>query len=225
MMPESYDPARDPVSPRQGYTAIEFPTYDTDWDSRGLPDRLGAEHQQLGPRRPTTSSSAVREDGDWDADPPHRRQGRQDAQGARAVGPDRPRRLGLRRSRRAVRHHDQRWHTCPATAAINASNPCSEYMFLDDTACNLASLEPDGFRREDGTFDVDASRTPCRLWTVMLEISVLMAQFPSARIAELSYRLPHARPGLRQPRRLLMALGIPYDSREGRRSAAARSRR
>src|SRR3989440_7494244 len=71
------------------------------------------------------------------------------------------------------------WHTCPASGRINASNPCSEYNFLDDTACNLASLNLMAFRREDGSFDVPAFEHAVRLWTIVLEISVLMAQFPS----------------------------------------------
>ncbi|HOK15520.1 MAG TPA: vitamin B12-dependent ribonucleotide reductase, partial [Candidatus Kapabacteria bacterium] len=80
------------------------------------------------------------------------------------------------------------WHTCPASGRINASNPCSEYMFLDDTACNLASLNLLKFYDEhDHIFKVDEFRHAVRIWTVVLEISVLMAQFPSRRIAKLSY--------------------------------------
>ena len=69
------------------------------------------------------------------------------------------------------------WHTCPAGGRINASNPCSEYMFLDDTACNLASMNLMQFQRADGSFDVAAYEHATRLWTVTLEIAVLMAQF------------------------------------------------
>ena len=87
------------------------------------------------------------------------------------------------------------------TAAINASNPCSEYMFLDDTACNLASLNLMRFDDAGAAFDVETFRHASRLWTLVLEISVLMAQFPSREIAERQLRLPHARPRLRQPRR------------------------
>src|SRR6202012_5638765 len=82
------------------------------------------------------------------------------------------------------------WHTCPAGGEIRASNPCSEYMFLDDTACNLASLNLMQFRKlEDGVkvFDVAAFEHAVRLWTAVLEISVMMAQFPSKEIAQLSY--------------------------------------
>ena len=79
------------------------------------------------------------------------------------------------------------WHTCPEGGRINASNPCSEYMFLDDTACNLASLNLMQFRHDDGSFDIEAFEHSCRFWTLTLEISVLMAQFPSKEIAQLSY--------------------------------------
>lgn len=105
------------------------------------------------------------------------------------------------------------WHTCPAAGRINASNPCSEYMFVDNTACNLASLNVLKFYDEEhGTFNVQAFQHAVRLWTIVLEISVLMAQFPSKEIAELSYRyrtlgLGHANIGA-----LLMRLGIAYDS-------------
>jgi ribonucleoside-diphosphate reductase alpha chain len=80
------------------------------------------------------------------------------------------------------------WHTCPADGRINASNPCSEYMFLDDTACNLASVNLLKFySAETGRFDVDSFRHACRLWTLILEISVYMAQFPSVAVAQKSY--------------------------------------
>ncbi len=108
------------------------------------------------------------------------------------------------------------WHTCPVDGRINASNPCSEYMFLDDTACNLASANLMKFRRRDGTFDVESYVHSVRLWTMSLEISVLMAQFPSRRIAELSYRFRTLGLGYANIGSLLMVQGIPYDSREGR---------
>jgi ribonucleoside-diphosphate reductase alpha chain len=113
------------------------------------------------------------------------------------------------------------WHTCPAGGRINASNPCSEYMFLDDTACNLASLNLLAFRREDGHFDT-ALYTHCvRIWTVVLEISVLMAQFPSREIARRSYDYRTLGLGYANLGGLLMADGIPYDSDEGRAICAA----
>ena len=108
------------------------------------------------------------------------------------------------------------WHTCPASGRINASNPCSEYMFLDDTACNLASLNLMTFRKEDGSFDIEAFEHAVRLWTVTLEIAVLMAQFPSREIAELSYRYRTLGLGYANIGALLMASGLGYDSEEGR---------
>jgi len=106
------------------------------------------------------------------------------------------------------------WHTSPEDGAINASNPCSEYMFLDNTACNLASANLQKFFKKDGSFDVEGFRYLCMIWTIILEISVTMAQFPSKEIAELSYKfrtlgLVYANLGS-----LLMIMGIPYDSKE-----------
>jgi ribonucleoside-diphosphate reductase alpha chain len=89
-------------------------------------------------------------------------------------------------------------------------------MFLDDTACNLASLNLMRFRRDDKSFDTEAFEHACRLWTIVLEISVLMAQFPSRQIAELSYRYRTLGLGFANIGGLLMASGIPYDSAEGR---------
>lgn len=114
------------------------------------------------------------------------------------------------------------WHTCPEDGKINASNPCSEYMFLDDTACNLASLNLLKFYdATEDKFDIQAFEHASRLWTIVLEISVLMAQFPTKHIARLSddYRtlgLGYANLGT-----LLMVMGLPYDSERGRSTAAA----
>ena len=108
------------------------------------------------------------------------------------------------------------WHTCPASGPIRASNPCSEYMFLDDTACNLASLNLMAFRNEDGSFDVEGYEHAIRLWTVVLEIAVTMAQFPSRRIAQLSYEYRTLGLGYANIGGLLMASGIPYDFPEAR---------
>ncbi|MFC2114357.1 vitamin B12-dependent ribonucleotide reductase [Bacteroidota bacterium] len=107
------------------------------------------------------------------------------------------------------------WHTCPEGGRIRASNPCSEYMFLDNTACNLASLNLIKFYNEKtGEFDVAAYKHAIRIWTVILEISVLMAQFPSQDVAELSYRYRTLGLGYANIGSLLMINGIPYDSQE-----------
>ena len=114
------------------------------------------------------------------------------------------------------------WHTCPADGRINASNPCSEYMFLDDTACNLASLNLLRFYNLDtGGFNVEAFRHACRLWTITLEISVFMAQFPSVPVAQKSYEFRTLGLGYANLGSLLMVQGIPYDSLEGRAQAGA----
>ncbi len=107
------------------------------------------------------------------------------------------------------------WHTCPHEGRINASNPCSEYMFLDDTACNLASINLIKFLKDDGKFDIEGYLHAISLWTIVLEISVLMASFPSAPIAQRSYDYRTLGLGFANLGTLLMRMGIPYDSSEG----------
>ena len=114
------------------------------------------------------------------------------------------------------------WHTSPKGGRINASNPCSEYMFLDNTACNLASANLRRFYDEKtNTFDVEGFEYVCRLWTVVLEISVLMAQFPSKEVAQLSYDYRTLGLGYANLGSMLMVMGIPYDSEEARGIAGA----
>ncbi len=114
------------------------------------------------------------------------------------------------------------WHTSPKGGRINASNPCSEYMFLDNTACNLASVNLRRlFDEETQTFDVQGFEYVCRLWTAVLEISVLMAQFPSKEVAQLSYDYRTLGLGYANLGSMLMVMGIPYDSEEARGIAGA----
>jgi ribonucleoside-diphosphate reductase alpha chain len=114
------------------------------------------------------------------------------------------------------------WHTCPEGGPIRASNPCSEYMFLDNTACNLASVNLRKFFDEsDNSFDVAGFEHTCRLWTVVLEISVLMAQFPSKEVAQLSYDYRTLGLGYANLGSMLMVSGIAYDSEEARGIAGA----
>ncbi len=109
------------------------------------------------------------------------------------------------------------WHTCPKGGRINASNPCSEYMFLDNTACNLASINLRKFHTEENNvFDVEGFEYTTRLWTTVLEISVLMAQFPSKEVAQLSYDYRTLGLGFANLGSMLMVSGIPYDSEEAR---------
>ena len=109
------------------------------------------------------------------------------------------------------------WHTCPEGGRINASNPCSEYMFLDNTACNLASINLKKFHNPNTLeYDIEGLEYTSRLWTVVLEISVLMAQFPSKEVAELSYKYRTLGLGFANLGACLMISGIPYDSNEAR---------
>lgn len=114
------------------------------------------------------------------------------------------------------------WHTCPNGGAIKASNPCSEYMFLDNTACNLASINLISFwNNKTQEFDTEAFQHVCRLWTVVLEISVLMAQFPSQEIAQRSYQYRTVGLGFANLGGMLMRAAIPYDSQKARAIAAS----
>ncbi len=114
------------------------------------------------------------------------------------------------------------WHTCPNGGRIRASNPCSEYMFLDNTACNLASVNLRRFYEETtNIIDVEGFEYTCRLWTTVLEISVLMAQFPSKEVAQLSYDYRTLGLGYANLGSMLMVMGIPYDSEEARGIAGA----
>ncbi len=114
------------------------------------------------------------------------------------------------------------WHTCPKGGRINASNPCSEYMFLDNTACNLASVNLRKFHNDDtNIFDVEGFEYTTRLWTTVLEVSVLMAQFPSKEVAQLSYDYRTLGLGFANLGSMLMVSGISYDSEEARGIAGA----
>ncbi|HVT24074.1 MAG TPA: vitamin B12-dependent ribonucleotide reductase [Rhizomicrobium sp.] len=205
---------------KQGYTEIDFRTYDTDWDSDAYMSVSG-QNSNNSVRVTDEFLQAVALDGDWNLTA--RRDGR-------VVKTVKARDLWEKISYAAwacadpgIQFHTtvNDWHTCPAGGEIRASNPCSEYMFLDDTACNLASLNLMQFRRADGTFDVEAFEHAVRLWTIVLEISVLMAQFPSREIAQLSYDYRTLGLGFANIGGLLMSSGISYDSREGRAIAGA----
>jgi len=114
------------------------------------------------------------------------------------------------------------WNTCPISGRINASNPCSEFMFLDNSACNLASINLRKFLDHNtATFDVEGFKHACRMWAIVLEISVLMAGYPSKEIADLSYKFRSLGLGYTNLGSMLMVLGIPYDSDQARTIAAA----
>jgi ribonucleoside-diphosphate reductase alpha chain len=208
---------------KQGFRDIDFRVYDTDWDSEAYLTVSG-QNSNNSVRVTDEFLSAVLKDEDWNLT--YRGSGKI----AKTI---KARELWEKISYSAwacadpgIQFHStiNDWHTCPAGGAIRASNPCSEYMFLDDTACNLASLNLMAFRKEvDGAqvFDVAAFEHGCRLWTIVLEISVLMAQFPSKEIAQLSYDYRTLGLGFANIGGLLMAAGISYDSREGRAIAGA----
>src|SRR5690348_7935767 len=208
---------------RQGYKDITFPTYDTDWDSEAYISVSG-QNSNNSVRVTDEFLKAVLENRDWNLT--YRGSGRI----AKTIP---ARELWEKVSYAAwasadpgIQFHTtiNDWHTCPAGGEIRASNPCSEYMFLDDTACNLASLNLTQFRKvEDGVkiFDVPAFEHAVRLWTMVLEISVMMAQFPSREIAQLSYDYRTLGLGFANIGGLLMSAGLAYDSREGRAIAGA----
>ena len=200
---------------RQGYKDIEFATYDTDWDSEAYLTVAG-QNSNNSVRVTDEFLNAVIEDHDWNLTA---RLGGKTVKTLKAR--DLWEKIGFAAWASAdpgIQFHTtiNDWHTCPKSGPIRASNPCSEYMFLDDTACNLASLNLMMFRDADKHFDVDSFEHACRLWTIALEISVLMAQFPSKKIAELSYRYRTLGLGFANIGGCLMAAGIPYDSPEGR---------
>ncbi len=114
-----------------------------------------------------------------------------------------------------------RWHTCPNTGPINASNPCSEYMFLDDSACNLSSLNLTKFLREDGSFDIEYYRHAVRVFFVAQEILVDFSSYPTRQIAQNSHDYRPLGLGYANLGTLLMLQGIPYDSDAGRATAGA----
>jgi len=109
-----------------------------------------------------------------------------------------------------------RWHTCPNSGRINASNPCSEYMFVDDSACNLASINLMKFRRDDGTFDAERFQAACRVVFIAQDILVDHASYPTHKIAANSHRFRPIGLGYSNLGSLIMTAGLAYDSEEAR---------
>ncbi|MFC4348304.1 vitamin B12-dependent ribonucleotide reductase [Kordiimonas lipolytica] len=214
MIPENYV-QRVIQFAKQGYTSIDFKTYNTDWDSDAYLTVSG-QNSNNSIRVTDDFMKAVNDGAEWNL------VSRTDGSVARKVNAkDLWRDVGHAAWACAdpgIQFHTtiNDWHTCPASGDIRASNPCSEYMFLDDTACNLASLNLMTFRAKDGSFKVENFKHACRLWTMVLEISVLMAQFPSKEIAKLSYEFRTLGLGFANIGGLLMSLGMSYDSDEGR---------
>lgn len=205
---------------RQGFTEIEVKTYTTDWDGEGY-QTISGQNANNSVRVSHKFLQAVEQDRPWDLIR------RTDGKISKTI----PARALMDKISYAawacadpgLQYDDtiNEWHTCPVGGRIRGSNPCSEYMFLDDTACNLASINLMKFRDGQGQFNTQNFEHAVRLWTLALEISVLMAQFPSAEIAERSYEYRTIGLGYANLGGLLMASGLPYDSEEGRQLCAA----
>ncbi|PRY78805.1 ribonucleoside-diphosphate reductase class II [Yoonia maritima] len=204
---------------KQGHTSIEFPTYDTDWDSEAY-SSVSGQNSNNSIRVTDAFLEAVEKDADW------KLINRKNGEVAKII---KARDLWEQVGHAAwacadpgIQYHDtvNAWHTCPEDGAIRGSNPCSEYMFLDDTACNLASMNLLTFYK-NGEFQVEDYMHATRLWTVTLEISVMMAQFPSKEIAQRSYDFRTLGLGYANIGGLLMNMGFGYDSKEGRAMGAA----
>ena len=209
----------------QGFTDLEFETYDTDWNSEAYATVAG-QNSNNSVRVPNTFMKAVKDNTSWNLY--WRVEKEKAALEGREPEPcktipasemwDQIAYAAWASADPGTQYHDtiNEWHTCPEDGEIRASNPCSEYMFLDNTACNLASLNLMKFFKDDSysEFDVASLKFASRIWTTVLEISVLMAQFPSKEIAELSYVYRTLGLGYANIGAALMVQGIPYDSDE-----------
>ncbi len=215
MVPENYV-QRVIQFAKQGYTDLHFKTYDTDWDSEAYLTVAG-QNSNNSVSIKDEFLRAVEDDAAWELT------ARRDGSVVKSLkAKDLWDKIGYAAwaSADPGLHYNTTmndWHTCPAAGPIRASNPCSEYMFLDDTACNLASINLLQFK-DAATKNINIAQYEhtVRLWTIVLEISVMMAQFPSKQIAELSYKYRTLGLGYANIGGLLMSSGIPYDSEEGR---------
>jgi ribonucleoside-diphosphate reductase alpha chain len=201
---------------KQGYKDITFDVYDTDWDSEAYLTVAG-QNSNNSVSLKDDFLRAVESDSDWNL---IKRTDKKIYKTLKAR--DLWEKIGYAAwaSADPGLHYNTTmndWHTCKAAGDIRASNPCSEYMFLDDTACNLASANLLQFHnKQTAKFDVMGFEHACRLWTVVLEISVMMAQFPSKEIAERSYEYRTLGLGFANIGGLLMTMGLSYDSKQGR---------
>ncbi|GJM02296.1 MAG: vitamin B12-dependent ribonucleotide reductase [Rhodomicrobium sp.] len=203
---------------KQGFKELEFDTYDTDWDSEAY-STVSGQNSNNSVRVTDQFLKAVEAGRDWDLISRTTKKPIKSLDAANLW--DQVGHAAWSCADPGIQFHTtiNDWHTCPKSGPIRASNPCSEYMFLDDTACNLASLNlMQFFKGKEGEqlFQIDDFEHAVRLWTITLEISVTMAQFPSKEIAKLSYRYRTLGLGFANIGGLLMASGYGYDSEEGR---------
>jgi ribonucleoside-diphosphate reductase alpha chain len=198
---------------KQGYTSLEIDTFNVGWEGDAY-NTVSGQNSNNSVRIPNDFFSALDSGGSWELIR------RTDGGVARSVpAADLWEQIGVAAWQCAdpgVQFDTtiNEWHTCPADGRINASNPCSEYLFLDDTACNLASLNLVKFEDQHGDFDAKRFAEACRTWTFTLELSVLMAQFPSRIVAQKSYDFRTLGLGYANLGTLLMRMGLPYDSPE-----------
>ncbi len=205
---------------RLGDDNLDLQVFDADWDSEAYMTVSG-QNANNSVRVTDAFMHAVDNDADWDL------KNRTDGKAGKTIKARglwrQIARSGWACADPGLQFHDtiNAWNTCAVSGQINASNPCSEYMFLDDTACNLASLNLKTFLQDDGTFDCAALEHASALWTLALEISVAMAQYPSKAIAARSHAFRTLGLGFANLGGLLMSSGLSYDSDEGRATAAA----
>jgi ribonucleoside-diphosphate reductase alpha chain len=229
LIPENYV-ARVLQLARQGVTGIHVEEYDTDWTSKAY-YTVSGQNSNNSVRITNDFMTAVESDGNWHLYwRTEKGKAAKEGRPAKAKKTLKARDLWDQIANAAWGCADpgvqfgttiNEWHTCPEDGNIRASNPCSEYLFLDDTACNLASLNLTKFYSAESGFDLAAYKHAIRLWTLVLEVSVYMAQFPSVPVAQKSFDFRTLGLGYANLGALLMVQGIPYDSPEGRAQCGA----
>lgn len=206
---------------KQGFTSMEFEVFDTDWNSEAY-STVAGQNSNNSIRIPHKFFEKLDQDSTWELTARTTK---------KVIKTVKAKELWEQIVEAAWQSADpglqfddtiNEWHTCPVDGRINASNPCSEYMFLDDTACNLASLNLIKFLdAPTGMFDIEKFEHAVSLWTIVLEISVSMAQFPSKEIAQRSFDYRTLGLGYANIGATLMQMGLAYDSEKGRQFAAA----
>ncbi len=199
---------------RQGYTRLAVEEYDTGWDSEAY-GTVSGQNSNNSVRLTNDFFDAVASDADWDLI------GRTKGNVVKRIkAADLWEQIAVAAWQCAdpglqFDNIIQEWHTCSNDDRINATNPCSEYVFIDDTACNLASLNLVKFMNDRSEFDAQQFADAARMWTTTLEISVAMGQMPSRTIAEKNHGYRTLGLGYANLGTLLMRMGLPYDSKEG----------